>query len=36
MLPHKCTRGKTYRIDGSKMEFRTADGALAATFERAK
>jgi heat shock protein HslJ len=26
----------TYRIDGSKMEFRTADGALAATFQRAK
>jgi heat shock protein HslJ len=25
----------TYRIDGSKMEFRTADGALAATFQRA-
>jgi heat shock protein HslJ len=26
----------TYRIDGSKMEFRTADGALAADFQRAK
>jgi len=26
----------TYRIDGSKMEFRTADGALAANFQRAK
>jgi heat shock protein HslJ len=26
----------TYRIDGSKMEFRTADGALAANFQRTK
>jgi heat shock protein HslJ len=25
----------TYRIDGSKMEMRTADGALAATFQKA-
>jgi heat shock protein HslJ len=26
----------TYRIDGSKLELRTADGALAATFQKAK
>ena len=26
----------TYRIDGTKMEMRTADGALAASFQRAK
>jgi heat shock protein HslJ len=26
----------TYRIDGSKMEFRTAEGALAANFQRSK
>ncbi len=26
----------TYRIDGSKMELRTADGALAATFQQVK
>ena len=25
----------TYRIDGSKLELRTADGALAATFQKA-
>jgi heat shock protein HslJ len=26
----------TYRIDGSNMELRTADGALAATFQRSR
>jgi heat shock protein HslJ len=30
------TTAATYRIDGSKMELRTADGALAAHFQRAR
>jgi len=30
------TTAATYRMDGSRMEFRTAEGALAANFQRAK